>query len=128
MSKKRYLVYRIITVVVLSSAISISINNNNWYLPIIAIAAAWIFLYTIKGKVKEILADERDRKVAGKAAIVAIQVYSFITTIAGVVLYITQKSDPTLFAIGNILLYSTCFILILYTIIFKIYERKYEAD
>jgi len=126
MTKKAFSIYRIIAVIIVTIIVSISINYGNWYLPVISIMASWLFLYTLRRKVKEVIADERDYIIAGKASGLAMKIYISFSVIIGVILYSTGKENEILFNIATTLLYSACFLMIFYAVLFKIYERKDE--
>ena len=126
MTKKAFSIYRIIAVIIVTIIVSISINYGNWYLPVISIMASWLFLYTLRRKVKEVIADERDYIIAGKASGLAMKIYISFSVIIGMILYSTGKENEVLFNIATTLLYSACFLMIFYAVLFKIYERKNE--
>jgi len=126
MTKKAFSIYRIIAVIIVTIIVSISINYGNWYLPVISIMASWLFLYTLRRKVKEVIADERDYIIAGKASGLAMKIYISFSVIIGMILYSTGKENEILFNIATTLLYSACFLMIFYAVLFKIYERKDE--
>jgi len=124
MTKKAFSIYRIIAVIIVTIIVSISINYGNWYLPVISIMASWLFLYTLRRKVKEVIADERDYIIAGKASGLTMKIYISSSVIIGMILYSTGKENEILFNIATTLLYSACFLMIFYAVLFKIYERK----
>ena len=126
MTKKTFSIYRIIAVIIVTIIVSIFINYGNWYLPVISIMASWLFLYTLRRKVKEVIADERDYIIAGKASGLAMKIYISFSVIIGMILYSTGKENEILFNIATTLLYSACFLMIFYAVLFKIYERKDE--
>jgi len=126
MTKKAFSIYRIIAVIIVTIIVSISINYGNWYLPVISIMASWLFLYTLRRRVKEVIADERDYIIAGKASGLAMKIYISFSVIIGMILYSTGKENEILFNIATTLLYSACFLMIFYAVLFKIYERKDE--
>ena len=126
MTQKAFSTYRIIAVIIVTIIVSISINYGNWYLPVISIMASWLFLYTLRRKVKEVIADERDYIIAGKASGLAMKIYISFSVIIGMILYSTGKENEVLFNIATTLLYSACFLMIFYAVLFKIYERKDE--
>jgi uncharacterized membrane protein len=124
MTKKMFSVYRIIAVIIVSVTVSVFINFGNWYLPVISVVASWIFLYTLRGKVKEVIADERDYTIAGKASGLAMRIYLLLSVVIGIILYSIGEKGGVLFGTATTLLYSACFLMFLYAILFKIYERK----
>lgn len=108
----------------LGITISISINYKNWYLAVLCILAALVLLIALKKRVKEVLYDERDYIIAGKAARLTISIYAMICAVLGIILYIIAKENLVLFGVSNTLLYSACFLIFLNSILFKIYEKK----
>jgi uncharacterized membrane protein len=128
MTKKTYLIYRILTVLVVSIITSTSVNTGNWYLLVVILITAWIFLSALKRKVKDVLVDERDYQIAGKASLHAMTIFNMIAVTTGLILYISGKDDPVLFSVGNVLVYSACFLMFLYAVLFKIYVRKNERN
>lgn len=117
-------VYRVVIAIILAMIVSLSVSYGNWYLPIIAFAAAWISLFTLKNRVKEVIADERDYLIAGKASMMAMKIYIFISVTAGLVLYVLGRGNDVLFISANVLIYSACVLMVLEAFLFKIYERK----
>ena len=113
---------------VVAIATSVSITNGNWYLPMAFLITAWVLLFVLRGRVKEVIADERDHKLAGKASLYTMTAYNVIAVISGLILYVSQKDNIALFSIGNTLMYSALFLMSLYAILFKIYERKDERN
>lgn len=126
MTKKTFLIYKLAAVIILAVLIGISVNFSNWYLPVAFIVTAWVLLYVLRGRVKEVVADERDYKVAGKASRFAMTIYSLLATVIGLALYIGGKDNLVLFVVGSVLLYSAGFLMLLNSILFKIYQRKDE--
>jgi len=124
MTTKAFSIYRIIVVSIVTIIVSISINYGNWYLPVISIIASWILLYALRKKVKEVIIDERDHIIAGKASVLAMNVYLLFSVIIGIILYSVGKESEALFNIATTLLYSACFLMVFYSILFKIYEKK----
>jgi uncharacterized membrane protein len=121
MTKKTFLIYKVITAVLLSLGVSLSVSIGNWYLPIILIVGGFLFLLSAKKNVKDIIADERDYRIAGKASYFAMVIYVMISVIIGLVVRITTGN-----IIGDILLYAPCALLFLYSILFAIFIKKNE--
>jgi uncharacterized membrane protein len=124
MTKKMFSLYRVLAVAIVSVVVSVSINFGNWYLPVAAVAASWAFLYFLKGRVKEVIADERDYMIAGKASGLAVKIYLFASVVIGMILYANGGREGILFGTATTLLYSACFLMVLYAVLFKIYERN----
>jgi uncharacterized membrane protein len=123
MTLKQYTLVRIIAVIAVASSISISVARSNFIIPIFITLLAVAGLFWLRGRVKEILADERDYALGGTAARLAIQIYSWVAIIAMFVLYSQRALNPTYDVIASVLAYSTCFLMLLYSLIFKYYDQ-----
>jgi len=123
MSKRTFFITKIITVITLAILVSASVNLGNYILPVVAIITASCLLYFCKGKVKEVVADERDYEIAGRAGKNAMTIYSLVMAITGTVLMALSKTYPELESLALIMVYSVCFLVFLYAILFKIYSR-----
>jgi len=123
MSKKTFLIYKVITAILLAMTVSISVNSGNYIFPAVAVVAAVSFLYGVKTKVKEVLADERDYKVAGQAARLSLTVYSILMVAIGFIALSLKKVHPEFEYLSYTLLYSVCALMILNAVLFKIYSR-----
>jgi len=128
MTKKTFTIYKIVAVIVVGFVTSVSANNGNWYLPVAFLVTAWVSLFVLRSRVKEVIADERDYRLAGKASMYAMTTYNVLAVIGGLILYISEKENAVLFSIGSTLLYSACVLMIIYSVLFKIYERKDERN
>ncbi|MCL5010993.1 MAG: DUF2178 domain-containing protein [Patescibacteria group bacterium] len=124
MAKKTFSIYKIIVVIFVAVIVSVSFNYGNWHLPIAALIAVWVSLFILRSRVKEVIADERDYKIAGKASILAMRAYAMFAVIVGLALQIAGKNNSVLSAIGSALLYSAAFLMLFYAISFRIYARK----
>jgi len=124
MTLQRFKLAKLIIVIALAILVGQSVVNKNFLLPIIGIAAALSLLFYFRSKVKEIMVDERDNRIAGQAAILTIRIYAWLTVIA-ILIFLTKKnSDPTVETIAYVLAYATCGLMLLYSIIFYYCEKK----
>ena len=126
MSKKQYQVCRYVIVILLSALISVAITKEQYYLPIIFVLAAIAAMYYCRRSLKttDVLADERDYFLAGKAARLSLSIYSLIGTIAIFVLMILSEQRSELFVISQYLAYSICALLLLNAFIFRYLVKK----
>jgi len=124
MSQKHYLTYKLLAVMVLAAIVSTSVNLGKYLPPLLAMAAAWGFLYVLKGKVKAVLADERDYLTAGKAARISLTAYALTMSIIGVVLMALSQSEPSLELPALMIVYPLCGLIVLNAVLFKIYDKR----
>lgn len=124
MTLQQFKTAKIIIAVVLGIVIGQSVANNNYIIPLMATAVSAIVIYFIRQKVKEVVADERDYEIGGKAARTAMTAFSWIAVIIMFIFYSMRNTSPVYEAIALTLSYSVCFLLIAYSLIFKYYYKK----
>jgi uncharacterized membrane protein len=124
MSKQTFLIFKIITAISLSIIVSISVNMNYWYVALVAIITAFIFLSICRKKVNEVLADERDYVLAGKAAMMTFIISSMLMVSLGIVIFSIGRGIEKYEYVANTLFYSSCFLVFLYSASFHIYRLK----
>lgn len=123
MTLKKYKTIKIIVTFLLAFIFSQAIILENFLIPIGAMVIATLILLILRRKVKEIVADERDYIIGGKSALLAMQVFSWISVIAMFVLYSFRHLNPFYEVIGSTLAYSTCLLMIIYSLVFHFYNR-----
>jgi len=126
MSKKIFILCRIFIMIVVTIVAIISIQKNQWILPVITILTAMILIFLCKKRVKTVLVDERDYKLAEKSSRWAVSLYSIVGAIAGIILVALGEKNYNLYLIGNTILYSICFLILLGTIFYWAFSKKGE--
>lgn len=126
MTKKQYMICRLAIIVLLSFLISLSISLNNYYLPLVFTATAVAGLHYCRKQLKtgEVIADERDYQVAGKAARYAISIYSLLGVIGVFVLMAISHKNEMLYILSQYLAFSICFLMLLNAFLFKYLNKK----
>jgi uncharacterized membrane protein len=123
MDNKQFKIFRVILAMILAIIISQSIILENFVLAIFAMLVAIVLMIFVRRKVKDVLADERDYKIAGNAARYAMTTFSAVA-VGFMFFFMSQKQNPVYEAIGLTLAYSVCGLMLVYSLIF-IYLRKY---
>lgn len=123
MTIKRFYQIRILIAIIVAGTMSYSIVRESYVIPIIVAALGASIVFYLRGRVKEVIADERDYEIGGKAARYAIQIYSWIALITMFVLYVERGQNESYALVSAVLAYSTCVLLILYSLIFKYYGK-----
>jgi uncharacterized membrane protein len=123
MTLKQYQWLKMAVTVILAIIFSQAIIFKNYLIPIAAVTIAFLILIMAKKKVKGIIADERDYAIGGKAALLTIQVYSWLAVIAMFFLYTRRDLNPAYEPIAITLAYSTCLLMISYGLIFRYYHK-----
>lgn len=123
MTLKQYRILKIAVVAILAILVSQSVLARNFVIPVVGIVAANLALLFWRGRVKEIIADERDYEIGGRAARLAIQAYSWLAVAAMLAFYAYQKNNPAFEAVALTLAYSTCLLVLLYSLFFRYHSR-----
>jgi uncharacterized membrane protein len=95
---------------------------DNSILPLIVVGIGVPLIIWSKSRVEEVIEDERDQEIGGKAMRNAVVVFAIIATIIGLILY-AQGGDVKM-AVSHTLLGSVSFILVSYIAFFAYLERK----
>ncbi|MFA6255395.1 MAG: DUF2178 domain-containing protein [Patescibacteria group bacterium] len=123
MTLKQFQTIKLVTVVILAIIFSRSIIYENYLVPVVVLVISTLVLWYLRRYVKEVIADERDWQTAGKAASLAIQIYAWFAVIVMIVLYAQRDLNPSYLPIAATLAYSTCFLMLLYALIFRYYHK-----
>ncbi|MFA6594114.1 MAG: DUF2178 domain-containing protein [Candidatus Buchananbacteria bacterium] len=128
MTLKRYQQIRLGTVVILAIVFSQAIIFKNYILPIAVLIVASLVLMYLRRQVKEVIADERDYLTGGRAALWAIQIYAWTATIAMFIFYALRDINPAYEPIAIVLAFSTCLLMLLYSVIYRYYNKIKLTD
>jgi uncharacterized membrane protein len=123
MTLKQYRIVKLIFVIAIAIVFSQLIFSKNYIIPIAILMAASLILILLRRKVKEIIADERDYLIGGKAALWAIQIYSWLAVIAMFVFYGLRDINPAYEPIGMTLAFSTCLLMFVYGATFRYFDK-----
>lgn len=124
MTLSQYKKVRIVTAMILGAVFSQAIIFNKIIIPVVVLAIASLFLFYLRKKVKGVIADERDYSVAGKSALLAIQLFSTTSTIIMLFFYYARKINAIYEPIAMVLAFSVCALMLVYSIIFRIKSGK----
>ena len=128
MTLKQYQRIKLILTVVLAFVFSQAIILESYLLPIIFLIAVYLLLLLLRRQVKEIIADERDYATAGKSALLAMQIYSWVAVTGMLIFYAFRDINPAYEPIAMVLAFSTCILMLLYSVIFRYYNRISLTD
>ncbi len=127
MTKKTYQIWRLVVVFVLAMVFSQSITMGNYAVPVALMVIASLFLWFLRSRVKDVLADERDYSTAGKAALLALQIFGWLAAVGTLILYSQRALNPFYEAVSLTLSYSVLFLFLVYGIVFR-YYNKFKFD
>ena len=95
------------------------------YVPIVGLMLALVIATLTRRAVKEVLADERNRRIDEKAAALSYRIYTAVTA-AGVLVVMTLRSSlpEWVWIGGQALAYSLCALMLLHLAVTRYYEKK----
>ena len=110
-------------VIIVAAIVAESVVARNTLIAVLAMVAGALVLLQARSKVKEVIADERDKEINGKAALLAIRLFGWIAAIASL-MFITQRNhNPSFMLIAGGLSYGALVLLILYAVISRYYAQ-----
>ena len=124
MTKKQFKIYRLVIVVILATVLGLAINQDISFIPPLAIIIAALAVNTMYRQVNEVVADERDYKLAGNAARMTLSIGLIVLTVLGGALVAFGNNDPCIDKIGRILLYVVCFLLVFNIFAYLFYQKN----
>lgn len=123
-SLKTYKIINFLSIFILSFSTSICIVQKNYILPIFLMVIFTLFLFFLKKTVKEVVADERDYEIAGKASLYTIQIFSWILVILMFIFYSFQEKFPFFEFIAILMSWLVCLMLLIYSVIWIYLQKK----
>jgi uncharacterized membrane protein len=111
----------------LGISISLSITLENYYLPIVLVIIGMTAMYYLRKQLKmiEVMADERDYKLAGNAARHTITIYGLIGVFGIFILMaLSGGKEDFIYILSQYLAFSICFLFILNVVIFRYLTQK----
>lgn len=123
-SLKTFKIINFLSIFLLSFSTAISISFKNYILPVFLMVIFTLFLFFLRKKVKEVVADERDYEIAGKASLHTIQVFSWVLVILMFVFYYFQEKFPFFEFIAILLSGLVCLMLLIYSVIWIYLQKK----
>jgi uncharacterized membrane protein len=121
---KQYTFYKLLIVIILAIIASTFVTLGNFVIPLVVFFIAVVLMFFLKKNVDAILTDERINAASGKASRIVITTFAFLMAIAGIILISLRNTYPQGLIIGNILIYTECGMMLLYSILFKYYSKR----
>jgi|WetSurMetagenome_2_1015567.scaffolds.fasta_scaffold01419_12 uncharacterized membrane protein len=128
LSAKQYQTIKLVTVIVLAVAFSQAFVFKNFFLAGPLLLVGSILLIYFRKHVKDIMIDERDYAIAGKASAFAIQVYCWLAVLSMFLLYSLSDKNPHFYIVASTLAFSTATLMLLSVAVFWYYNRVKLAD
>lgn len=124
MTQKKFRLIRILTAMFLGAIMAQAVIFSNYILAVIAVAGAVLVVFTSAKKVEGATSDERTISIGGQAARMSLTIFSVLGAGISFVLIISRGIGEVYQTTGYVLSYSVCALLILYSLLFKYYEKQ----
>ncbi|MFA5878504.1 MAG: DUF2178 domain-containing protein [Candidatus Staskawiczbacteria bacterium] len=124
MTNKTFVVIRMLTAFFLAAVMAQAIIYNNYVLAIVAVVGAVVVIMTSKRQVRGVMVDERVLLVGGNAARASMSIFSVVGAGLMFILMFFRDANQNYYIIASVLAYSICALLLLYSVIFKYYEKQ----
>lgn len=134
MNEKTFAKVRLATTLAVNALVVIGILLHNVYIALVGVAAGLVFLWIMRRRTKAVLVDERVEMVANKAARATFVYSSLVFGLTALFLFgVGRLSDePEFFnfidALGLLFAFVTMFLLLVYAVTYKYFDRSYGAD
>ena len=123
-----YNIIRITIAALLGVSVSFFVVLGNYIFPVIAAIAAFIIIMALRRRVSEVINDERDYYLAGKAARWTVFIFIMIAALGSMVFMALRKGNPFFERLGYASAYIACFVMVLQSILFYIFEKKDHGE
>lgn len=125
MSKNSYNTCRKAVTAAIGMAVAIAVVLGNVFVPLAAVLIGMGILYLCRRRVKEVIIDERNRRIGEKAARLAFAVYGpAVAVLSAVLLALSRSTYPDLAPVGLTLAYSAAVLVVLYDVLYYYFEKK----
>jgi uncharacterized membrane protein len=115
-----------IIAVVLALVVGWSIIAGNFFVPIIAVVLALGLSYLLRRRTKEVTNDERTALLYERAAGATIRFCVPLVAVIGIILFaLRERLSPEMGAVGYVLAYVACGLLIVHSAFYSYYSRKH---
>ena len=125
MSYKKYLIFRLLAILILASIGAWAGTTGHMLVLIPAVIIIGAILVTLRKRVTETVVDERVWSVSYRASRMAFVVFAMLAVIAGITLiYLAEDVSDTLFHVGLTLNYAACALVVFYWLAYIYYNKK----
>lgn len=123
MALNQFKIVKITAAICLGIITGWSVLRENYIIPVIALAVvSALFLY-LRSRVKEIIVDERDYEIGGRAARLAITIFSWLAIFMIFLFMAFQKQNPDYAIVVATLSYSVCLLLVIYSSLYFFHNK-----
>ena len=125
MERKKFKLYGLVLTIFVGFVIGLSAFRGEPIIAIVAVVIGMILLYTLKGRVRQVIEDERIYRISEKASRRTIQVIGTTTAILGLsILGLSKSGYLNLTEVGYSLACFATVLLFVYMIFYSYYAKR----
>jgi uncharacterized membrane protein len=126
MTQKQFKTIKLFIVIAMTIAIGVAVNKGVAFIPPLAMVLAAGIILILMRRVKEVMVDERDKRIGGQAARITFNITAVSLTALGGALMAYGVTDPGAYRFGYLLLYIVTYMLVVNIFTFLYYQKKGE--
>ena len=130
MSYKSFKIVRILIASFIAMTVSIAVSMENVLMAVSAIGVGMFTMILVKKNVKAVLVDEMVKNIAGKSALMAYSITVPTLALLSLIFMFSNLSNQGsyLYNLGIIFSYIALFSMMVYSIAYYYYRKKYGSD
>jgi uncharacterized membrane protein len=122
----RYRRYAALVTAILAAVVAYSVIAQNMMAAVAGVSVGMILLYLLRRRVEEVIVDERVHRISQMASRTTLQMFGWVSAASAFILIAFGRTISTGFEqAGYALAYATCALLLLYSVLYKYYRRKF---
>ena len=125
MKQKQFRMISLLITMIMGAVVGFSVSIRNPALAAGVLLAGMVAMYNIKSRLEDVVEDERIHQVSQKASRVTLQIVALGLVVGGTVLIAMRDTYPEYTDLGFFMAYTSCGVLVLYSLLYRFYNRKY---
>lgn len=127
MSKKQFIILRLLIIAVVAITVSTAVSVNNFWLAIVGVATGMLFMTLVRSGYKKVIVDEMIENISGKAARASYSISVMVLLFLSIFFIIAgdQKEDIYVEALGIVFSFVVLLQVVLYSITFYYHKYRY---
>lgn len=114
--------------ILLAAAFSQTYATNNLALGLSLLLIGSLSLFFLRKRVTEVIVDEMVYAIGGKAALAAVQIYSWLAVIIMLVAGSLKQINPALAMVSNTMAFSACALMLIYSASYYFFAKSSWKD
>ncbi len=125
MKQKQFRIILFLIVMLMGAVLSFAFSIGSPTLAISVFLAGMTVIYLLKSRMEGIVEDERIHQISQKASWITFQIVVISLALGGTTLIAMRNTYPGYTNIGFFMVYGSCAIMVLYSLLYMHYNREY---